>query len=113
MHMQGMRHIIRVPYVDLQPLARSRVYNRTRNAMRVERFIDIGSDQFVRFGNEISGIKVFAIYNCGQRPGVDLSLRNQSILVSVAAHAVPAILNWWHSLFLRFDWTVVLNPFNF
>ncbi len=81
--------------------------------MRVDRFVNVSSDELVRLGNQISWIKVLAVDNRGKRACVDLRLRNQSILVPVATHAVASILNWGHSLFLWFDRTVVLDPFNF
>ena len=49
-HVQGMRHVVGIPDVDLQPLTWARVDDCARNAPCVARLIDIGRDQLVGLG---------------------------------------------------------------
>ena len=110
MHVQRVRHVVGVPHVDLQPLARPRVDHRSGDAVRVDGLVDVSGNELVGLWDQVAGVEIFAIDHRSQRARVDLGLRNQPVLVAVEAHAVAPVLNRRHHLVLRLDRAVVLDP---
>jgi hypothetical protein len=90
-HVEAVRHHVRVEHVDLQPLPGLGVDHGARNAVRVHRLVDIRLHQLVRLGDEVVRVEVLPVHQRVQPPRVHLRQRNGGILVPGVAHAVPAV----------------------
>lgn len=61
-NVERMWHVVTVPDVNLQALARPGINDGPRNAMVISRLIDVGQDQLVSFGDQVTGIPILAVY---------------------------------------------------
>jgi hypothetical protein len=96
---EGVRHVVGVPHVDLQPLARTGVDHGAGDAMVERGLVDVGEDQLVRLRDQVAGIQVLAVDHGGERAGLDFGLGDQPVLVSLEAHAVASVLDVGRGLF--------------
>src|SRR5688572_18510532 len=105
-----MRHVVGIPHVNLQPLARPGIDDRSWHTVCVDWLVDVSLDELVGLWNEIARVEILAVDHGRQRAGIDLGLRDESILVAMEAHAIAPVLNRRDYFVLWLNRTVIFDP---
>src|SRR6058998_1888070 len=98
--------------MDIQAVTGLGIDDRAGDPMAKGWLVDVGGNELVRLRKKVLRIEILAVDKRRQPTRGDLVSWDRSVLMSVVAHAVAAVLNWRGHMIVRLNRRVARKAFD-